>query len=188
MNTLLIEFTKPNPKSHTFPPILSWLIRLFQWTPKDGIPKFSHVRWRWFSSRFQEDLVYEASGSALKFVGSLVWPKYVEIVEVYEVDVTNEEKIAIIKWCIKHAGLKYARLGLIGLLYVILMKAIFRMRVKNPFKDGEYTQVCVEAIIRGLILVGIKTDIDPDSADLLDARNLLRQYAQSDEPRIRRLQ
>ena len=144
-----IEFTRPKQDRFAF---FSKLIRLFQKT------KYSHVRLHWTNSTGR-DVVYEASGSKIHFLGELAQPtKPVEVLHLFTVPLNNEEYRALIDLCMKYAGLKYGVWQSIGIGLSIFLKL-----KKNPFSDGYRSQVCSELVGRFLeevLELPINIDLD----------------------------
>lgn len=133
---LRIEFTKPQAGGF---PIFSYGIRAVQRT------EYSHVRLRWVNSTGR-DIIYEASGSSIKFVGTLAQEKHkVEIVKFYEIDLDREHYRGLIDLCMTYADVSYGALQIFGMLIAYM----FDMQ-KNPFADGRYSQVCSELVGRFL--------------------------------------
>lgn len=140
MRTLRIEFTQPVGKIF---PIYSYAIRAVQGT------EYSHVRLRWVNSTGR-DLIYEAGGSSVHFIGTLAQKQHkVKIVKYYEIDLNREEYRELIDTCMEYAGLKYGILQILGIGIALACN-----RKTNPFADGKYTMVCSELV--GRVLLEIK--------------------------------
>lgn len=134
--TLRIEFTRP--KTGGFP-IFSYGIRAVQRT------KYSHVRLRWINGT-NRDIIYEASGSSVKFVGTIAQESNkVEIIKFYEIDLDKEHYKGLLDLCMTYADVNYGALQIFGMLIAYT----FNMN-KNPFSDGKYSQVCSEIVGRFL--------------------------------------
>ncbi len=151
MKKLYIEFTRPH-KDYVRVPLISWLIRTIEGTP------YSHVRLVWENSTGKK-LVYEADGTDVKFIGTISQEiRKVEVLDSFEIDLTDKEYRALIDLCIKYAGVSYGTLQVlgIGLSYLPFVN-------KNPFADGEKSQVCSELtarILKDVKGIGIKDDFD----------------------------
>jgi len=161
---LRIEFTKPVDK--TFP-IFSYGIRAIQRT------KYSHVRLRWINSTGR-DIVYEASGSSIKFVGTLAQKDHkVEVIKYYEIDLDREHYVGLIDLCMTYADVSYGVLQIFGMLIAYT----FNME-KNPFADGKYSQVCSELVGRFLEeVMGWDVDVNLDVAGPLQIDQCLERLA-----------
>lgn len=146
---ITIGFSKP--KNHKFP-IFSWLIRLCERT------SYSHVYVKWHSRGADTNVLYEASGSNVKFLGEKVYNDRVQPIHEYEVEIDKETYRRLLKFCMENAGIDY---GLKQAFGIALVK-IFKLK-KNPFSDQRKSQVCSELV--GHILedvLGKDLDIDLD--------------------------
>ena len=136
MRTLYIDFTRPIDKPF---PVFSYGIRAVQGTP------YSHVRLRWINSTGRQ-VIYEASGSSVKFVGTLAQEQSkVHIVKSYEIGLDRSRYRGLIDLCMEYAGVNYGKLQIIG----IALAYLFNMS-KNPLSSGKYSQVCSELVGRFL--------------------------------------
>lgn len=161
----MIKVLLTRPKGF-FKPI-SWLIRLCENTP------FSHVCLSWDSHSLQRSLVYEAVGSGVRFLGSKQFLNHVDVVKSFYFPVGEDAKRVMIQFCVDQSGSSYSKCHLIGLGLMRLAK-LFGKRIANPFKDGEYSQVCVEAIVRALKEAGLDLGIDAEDSGLIELEVALR--------------
>lgn len=153
-----IEFTRPKGR---LLPLFSWLIRALECT------KYSHVRLSWTNST-GVPVVYEASGTSLKFIGPLAANR-VEVIKTYPVYVDRDGYRRLIKLCMTYAGLDYGVKQLLGILFVKLFKL-----KKNPLSQGRKSQVCSEIVGRFLEeAMGWKTGLDLDTAGPKDIQTFL---------------
>lgn len=146
---LTIGFSKP--KKHLFP-IFSWLIRLFEGT------SYSHVYVKWHSRGADTNVLYEASGSSVKFLGEKVYNDRIQPIHEYEVTISSETYKKLLKFCMENAGINYG----IKQVFGIALVKIFKLK-KNPFSDNKKSQICSELI--GHILedvLGRDLDLDLD--------------------------
>ena len=164
---MVIGFSKP--RNNKFP-LFSWIIRLIEWTP------YSHVYIRWWNHHHDEIMVYEASGTVVKFLGGEAFKYKVDELEAYQLIVSAEARKEIVKFCIRNAGKPYGVKQIIGIgwskfrcalnkLINKVFKTKLNERVPNPFSDGKASQVCSEVI--GYILrdqLGVKIQADLDVA------------------------
>lgn len=129
-----IVFTKPKNK---ILPIGSYLIRLYQ---KTG---YSHVALIFQTSRGKK-LVYEAVGSGIRYISKNKWLENVIVVESFELEISAENYIQIIDYCIENAGYDYGFMQNIG----IAVAEIFNLK-KNPFKKGKNcSEVLAEVLVK----------------------------------------
>lgn len=139
MKTVKIVFTKP--KNRIFP-VFSWIIRMYLGT------QYSHVAIKFSSESLNRDIIYEAVGSGVRFVGKRVWEKKIEEVVSYQIDVKYCNYTTIMQYCIDHAGIEYGLLQNIGIFIV----DVFKLK-KNPFRHGKN---CSEVIAEILTLEGFE--------------------------------
>lgn len=146
-------------------PIFSWAIRLYERTP------YSHVYLRW-DTQFGAPICYQASGTAINFMGDYAFKRHLEIVEEYEFEAPDEQWADGMKFCLENVGKKYALLGVLGVPLVDL----FGLK-KNPFGDGEDSQYCAELVTRFLAHLGMSLNLDADRVKLRQVHEFVRQLA-----------
>ena len=162
MREVSIEFTRP---SSWFKP-LSWAIRLIEGTP------YSHVRLR-FKKQNGIEMVYEASGTSVKFIGELSLQELkIDILHSYSIGLTNEQFSKMIDICVIHANLDYGKLQLLGILLV----RIFGLK-KNPLSRGRKSQVCSEIVGKFLQeILDIGHDLNLDIAGPKAIQDVLERH------------
>jgi len=169
---LTIGFSKPKDKLF---PIFSYLIRLVEITP------YSHVYLQWHNKYTDTLLTYEAGGSSVHFKGKKVFDKSIIPVHEFELEITKEQHKALMKYCFETAGTKYGILQVIGIGYVKLM-CLFNKKVKNPFTDGDKSQVCSELVGNVLSDILMKEHgLDLDVAGPRAIYEFLQELKQSNE-------
>jgi hypothetical protein len=131
MYTLKIQFTRPS-KGIT---IISKLIRIVMGT------KYSHVLARWDGAKGRVDVVWEAAGSGIRFLGPIAHENKYNVVKQYNIELSKLEYHRLIEYTHKYAHVKYGCVQLIGML----IARIFRMN-RNLLSSGEAAQVCSEAV------------------------------------------
>lgn len=145
-----LQFTRPAKWKP-----LSAAIRAVQGT------KYSHVRFAWNGMGGTLPVIYEASGSYLKFIGPIAAEdKAVFVCKSYTFDLSLDDYRKTVKLCMKYAGVRYGKVQVIGM--GIAMALGLR---KNPFSRGIKYQVCSE--IAGYFLkevLGWDIDLDLDIA------------------------
>jgi uncharacterized protein YycO len=140
METITIGFSKSKKKFA----IISYLIRLYMQTP------YSHVYIKFYSKSLDKILIYEAVGSGVRFIGSKMWDKYSKEIVSYKIQISQEEKIKLLSWCVDNAGCNYGFMQNLG----ILIAKIFKLK-NNPFKKGKN---CSELVGEFLSNIGYKFD------------------------------
>ena len=159
MKTLSVEFTHPQRCG-----FFSSLIKLIQRTP------YSHVRLSWINSTGVK-VVYEASGSSVRFFGPLAMTdRPTVVVDSFTFDLDKEGYRQLIKTCMTYAGIEYSFGQVIN---IGLSNLGFRWK---PFsQDNEYAQVCSELVTRVLQDLGINLKLDPDMAGPREIHNALKE-------------
>ena len=139
----------------------SWLIRKYLGT------NYSHVFLKFKSTKFDRDLVYEAVGSGVRFVGKIEWEKHATVTDEYVIEIEEHDYIKLMQYCIDMSGQPYGILQNIGL---VLAKALGLK--SNPFKRGIN---CSELITNILIQNGRSVSFNPNLSTPKDIENLLKE-------------
>lgn len=162
MKNVTIGFSKPKNR---FFPFISYLIRLYLKTT------YSHVYLKFYSQSIDRNLVYEAVGNGIRFVGMSLWSKYAEEVKEFHLSISDEDYKKVMQYCVDNAGLKYGPMQNLG----ILISGIFYLK-QNPFKSGK---VCSEVIAEILINQGFKIDKPLDLVTPKDIYEVLYKHNNS---------
>jgi len=134
MEQITIGFSKPQNRSF---PIASWLVRWYQKT------EYSHVFLKFSSETLNREIIYEAVGQGIRFVGNNEWKVYAKEIKSYTIDVQRCNYITIMQYCIDHAGMEYGYLQNIGIVL-----ADWLGLKKNPFKSGKNCSELLADILR----------------------------------------
>ena len=119
-------------------------------------------------------LLYQAVGSGTEFMGYKCFTDINEPQYEKEIEITDEKYSALIDYLIQRLKTKYSIKHLIGLFYKRAMLYWFNKKVKNPFKDKNGSQVCVEALIQMLNDIDIyKTYDDPEDVGMKEVIQIL---------------
>ena len=111
---------------------------------------FSHVFVSWKCTNIDRRKVYEAVGSGSRKISNERFKEKAHVVEIYQFEVGLEDLFKIDQMTHDEAGTPYGYLHLVGLA-LMRVKAWFYRRLglkrkaSNPFKDGKFSQICVEA-------------------------------------------
>lgn len=146
MSNLSIHLTKPNSKLAVF----SYLIRAVERT------KYSHVVMSWYVSSLDRIVYFEATSNGVNFLSKAIFDSKYSTVKDYSFEVNTLTPLA--QYCHDMSGRPYGFKQMIGLAYIRLAR-LFGVKVDNPFKDGEYSQICLEVAARGLSEVKDNLDI-----------------------------
>lgn len=137
--------------------VVAMAIRAFEGTA------YSHVYMRYYSSKLDRDMIYQSNIDNVHFTNKEHFLEKNKIIEEYAFKVTPEQRIKIQQKCIDRLSLQYGSLQLIGMAYAQIMRKL-GMTPKNPFWDGEKTQVCSELV--GHILIELGYEIDPKALEI----------------------
>ena len=145
---------------------LSWLIMLCEGT------RFSHAYVRIRAESLDRDLIYQATGAGVHFVGKPLFDETAQVVEEYEIDIPDENRKKLLQWCVDNAGKPYGHLQLVGIGLIRLAKLI-KIRITNPFSNGTKAYVCCELVAEALEHVGIPGPEPLDQVDLNSTRDMV---------------
>jgi uncharacterized protein YycO len=161
MKNLKIGFSSPinNPF-----PIFSYAIKQAYNT------KYSHTYLKFRSESIDRDIIYESVGVGVRFIGSTEWENHAEVIEEFQLTVTDEQYIKTMQFCVDHAGKKYGKKQVIG----IYIAKLFRMK-KNIFKNDDDEQICSEIVGRLLSDLGYVFDKDFDLLTPKDIYTVLKE-------------
>lgn len=151
-----------SPINHFFP-IFSFLIKLIFRIP------YSHTYMKFHSDSHNRDIVYESVGVGVRFVGATYWLKHAEIIEEFEIEVTDECYRELMCFCIDQAGTSYGKMQCLG----VFLAKIFKMK-KNIFKNDKNEEICSEIAGRILSSAGYSFDKDFDLISPKDIYNVLK--------------
>jgi hypothetical protein len=154
VRTITIGFSKPKNR---FFPVISWIIRLYQGT------EYSHAYLKFDSASLNRTLVYEAVGGGVRFVGSNLWKHKAEEVKQFQIQITDDQFIHIMQYCVDTAGVSYGSIQNVG----VILATIFKMK-NNPFKKGKNCSEVVAEILQmqGHIFTKSLDLITPKDIDL----------------------
>jgi hypothetical protein len=123
MSKIIVGFSKPNGG---FKPA-AWAIMLWQKTP------YSHVYIK-IPRPSGVDVVYQASGKAVNFMGMKAFATHAKVVTEFEFEIDSEVKDKFFDWAIENSGAPYSVIKGLG----IAIARCFDYN-KNFFKkDGEF--------------------------------------------------
>lgn len=167
MKKVTIVFTRPKYSYQKFP-ILSWIIRLLEGT------NYSHIAAIFHSNTIKRDLVYQASGLYVHFMGKKLFDTRAEIIAEYTLNISDSAHKKALQFAVDNAQKPYGIKQIIGIGIVILAKKIGK-KIQNPFKDGQYSYVCSELIAS--MIPGLKKEFK-DNLDSVTPRDI-KEYLDS---------
>lgn len=151
MKRFIIGFSRPRG---FFKPY-SWAIRAIERTP------YSHVYLKTRSESLGLDLIYQASGVQVNFMGLSNFLTHAEPLFEFEVEADDEAYKAFMKWAVTNAGAPYSAKQVLGILLIKL----FNLK-KNPLSNKRSAWVCSELV--GHVL-GTFTKTEMGAADIESA-------------------
>jgi hypothetical protein len=120
------------------------------------------------------DIVFQAVGAGTCFLSFEKFKSHNIVVYEKEFTVTPEMFEKIISFMLLKLGTKYSVKHLCGLFYKRLIQYTTKKIVKNPFKDGSESDVCVEVMAEVMDMAEIKrTAIDPEDMGIYEALQTL---------------
>lgn len=124
--------------------LFSWLIMLVEGT------EFSHTFISWKCTNIDRRKVYEAVGSGSRKISNKTFKKHAYITDIFQFEVTYDELFKIDQMTHDEAGTPYGYRHVLGLLIMRIKNAFYRLigsknKAVNKYKDGRYSQICVEA-------------------------------------------
>lgn len=150
MRKMWVGFSKPKGWFKPF----SWAIRLVEGTP------YSHVYFRIYSESIGLDLIYQASGTQVNFMGITHFENQAICLAEFELpDVDGDDYKSFMREAVINAGAAYSTKQPLG---IFLIK-VFNLR-KNPFRNGKAAWVCSELV--GYVLCKILKRIELSEHDL----------------------
>lgn len=161
MRKVYIGFSTPQKPYKLF----SLLIRLYERTP------YSHVylRFPWIGGK--TDLIYQASGTAVNFVGRDIFYASNKIIKEYELEVTDDAWLSALVWAANNAGKPYSLRQIFGIIIFNLQKRLGFKHPKNPFSDGRYAYVCSE-LVASLLIDCFDIPLDQSFLDTLTPKDI----------------
>lgn len=142
---------------------LSWII---QWSEGTN---FSHAYVKIRSDSLDRTLIYQATGSGVAFIGEPTFNEHYQVVEEYDIQISDAAKKKLLQWCVDNSGKPYGRLQCLGIGLQRTLKLI-GISIKNPFSNGEQAYICTELAAKALEEVGIEFPTPLDEVDLLELR------------------
>lgn len=133
MKTVTIGFSKSKKKLA----IGSLAIRAYMGTP------YSHVYIKFHSDSIDRELIYEAVGGGVRFIGTKLWKSHAEEVSSFNIQITQENFISLLQYCVDNAGTDYGFAQNMG----VFICTVLNLK-ENPFKEGKNCSETVSDILK----------------------------------------
>lgn len=146
MKTITIGFSRPVN--------LTWkpYARLIMWafsTPYD------HTYLKFHSESCQRDIIYQASGSQINFMGSSYFEKNNIVVKEFEIQIEEEDYQHMLQFCIDNAGLPYGVLLAFGDI-IVTVASWCKMAINNPFPGEDVCSSLMAKILNSFTKIKIE--------------------------------
>lgn len=155
MKNLIIGFSTSN----------RCLARLIRWMTRSSV---SHVYICIPVTKHSVNLIFQASGLAVNMESSVNFMEHSKIVREIAVPLSLEQEEELMAFVFDTLGKPYSLLQLVGMIWVIGCKSV-GLRVKNPFRDGDHSYICVELVAKLLKLKGAEEMTPQDLLEWCDA-------------------
>lgn len=153
MEKIIVGFSYPKKWK-----IFAWLIQTIYGTPYD------HVYIKFHSSTYDRDIIYQASKTMINFMGTSVFESENSIYKEFEVEISPQNKVDLMKFAIDNAGKPYSIKEAFG-LGIVRIFALFGKKIENPWKDGNDGYVC--SILAAYVMENyLGEDIEGDFEDI----------------------
>lgn len=153
MKKIYIGFSRPKKFA-----ILSWLIRVVLKT------EYSHVYVKFHSDTYDRNIIYQASGLQVNFVGEKLFDEKEIIVKEFEFDVSDDTYTKMMIFAIDKAGYPYSVKQLFDIAGYMLTKKVLLS------EDGRNAYICSE-LASQMIKEDLKIPIDKD-LDLITPKDV----------------
>jgi len=121
--------------------IMSWVISKVTGDP------FSHSYIKIPIDEMNSSTVFQAAFCNVHFLN---YDSFLETNEVYKefpVILSDDQYLNAKKFMFKESGKKYAVMELIGFIWILLIRKLFKKNIKNPFFNGQNSYICVELVL-----------------------------------------
>lgn len=163
MKTIVIGFSKPQQfKLH------AWIIM------KIDDATFDHAYLKFHSDSLDRDIIYQAIGKGVQFIGKTLFETKSKAIEEYEIEIEDNDYIEMMKLCVDNAGIAYGFLQVIG-AGIVKIASKFGKQIENPFYNGLINEFCSEIVFRCLNKIDQKDfNLKPENITPKDLNLLLK--------------
>lgn len=141
MKTIIIGFSRPH-KWKIFAELIMWWDRSYE----GANIEMSHAYTRFSGRAWGRDFIYQAAGHKTHFMGSVLFEEINQVVEEYEIPISDEIEIYMGRVCVDREGKPYGIKQVCGQILINLVRIITlnQVRMSNPCADGEESVTCIE--------------------------------------------
>lgn len=155
--------------------LISSLIQLVEGT------EFSHAFVSWKCTNIDRRKVYEAVGSGSRKISNTRFKEKSYVTDIFHFEVTCEDLFKIDQFTHDESGTPYGYKHILGIAIMRAKNFFYRIfgikkKAKNPFKDGKYSQICVESGAYVMKLAGIESPIDVEDYGMREFYEFAKKY------------
>lgn len=133
MDKIIVGFSKPK---NWFEPF-SWLIRLVYLSP------FSHAYIRIQLDVLDENIVFQASGLVVNFIGESLFDSKEDVYKEFTFPINNKK--AFLQFAINQLGKPYSISGVLG-MGLVRIGQLIGVKINNPFQYDQTSDFCSELV------------------------------------------
>jgi len=164
MKTIVVGFSKPKEFK-----LYAWLIM------KCDKANFDHAYLKFYSDSLDREIIYQAIGKGVGFIGNILFHTKNESVEEFKLSVDDNKYIIMMQFCIDNSGMPYGFLEVLGMAWVKVCAKLGKT-VTNPFNKGDKQEFCSEIVSRCLNVVKPEEfNIDVENISPKELNSLLKQ-------------
>lgn len=120
-----------------------------------------------------ETVIYQASGLTVNYENYKHFLSHEKIIELYSIDLTDEDYEKLNKFRLQNVGLPYAGRELVGFLWVLFCRQ-FGKKVNNPLSMGSHAYICVDIAAVHLPIGSTEGTMTPEDLRRWCEKNLKR--------------
>jgi hypothetical protein len=133
MDSIIVGFSTPKSGFQPF----SWLIRLAYLSP------FSHAYVRIQLDELDENIVFQASGLVVNFIGESLFDTKENIYKEFTFSIKDKKKL--LQFAVNQLGKPYSVTGILGMA-VVRLGQLIGVKINNPFQYDQTSDFCSELV------------------------------------------
>jgi len=158
MRTITVGFSRPS----TWKPF-AWMIMAAYRT------NYDHVYIKLHTDSYQRDIIYQASSVMVNFMSPVIFQAKNVIVEEYPIQISDENYVKLMQFCIDNAGKPYSLLEVLGFACMVIA-GWFGKKISNPFQESTSQFVC--SVLGDYILSNFTDEAVPQDFESVDPKTL----------------